>query len=174
MFIYSLPILFTYMQLGTKQEYMMAILFVCLLLYIITPYNEFFKQTEWGKVSELTMYKYLFDSWLGQVKLWLVFWPFFILINLSLYFTDSLARSADFTVSSWDEVHFIFLIPVIFWIISVWRNSLNTCSRYWAIAARFLTLAVFFEFVLKLVIRIDFPRIFFQCEELALDYAACF
>jgi len=174
MFIYSLPILFTYIQLGTQQEYMMAMLFVCLLLYIITPYDELFKQTEWGKVSELTLYKYLFDSWLGQVKLWLVFWPFFILINLSLYFTDSLARSGEFTVSSWDEVHFIFLIPVTFWIISVWRNSLNTCSRYWAIGARFLTLTVFFEFVLKLVIRIDYPRIFFQCQELALDYAACF
>jgi len=174
MFIYSIPIFFAYIQFGTLQEYLITILFFLGLLYIATPSNSFFKETQWGRVSELTMYQYLFDSWNGLVKLWLVFWPFFIILNLSLYIVDSMARAGDLTVSSWDEIHFILLTPVLFWTIIVWRNPLNTCSRYWAIAARFMTLAVFFEFGLKLAIRIDYPRVFFQCQEAMLDYAACF
>ena len=174
MFIYSLPLLFTYMQFGTAQEYLVITVFILILLAIVTPFDSHYKEIEWGTISELTMYKYLFDSWTGQVKLWLVFWPFFIILNLSLYITDSVAKAGRFTVSSWDEIHFILLTPVIFWTISVWRSSLNTGSRYWAIGARFMTIAVFFEYALKLAIRIDYPRIFFQCEEVVLDYSTCF
>ncbi|MEE9337504.1 MAG: hypothetical protein V3U87_05445 [Methylococcaceae bacterium] len=174
MFIYSLPILFSYIQLGTVQEYFGTILFLLILLFIATPFDSSYKEIEWGKVSELTLYRYLLDSWNGQVKLWLVFWPFFIILNLSLYFIDNLARTGSFTVSSWDEIHFILLTPTIFWTIIVWQNSINTSSRYWAVIARFITLAVFFEYGLKLVIRIDYPRIFFQCQEAVLDYASCF
>ena len=174
MFIYSLPIFFVYIQLGTPQEYLGTIVFLLMLLYIATPYGSFFKDAEWGKLSDLTFYKYLFDSWNGLVKLWLVFWPFFIILNVSLWVTDNLARSGNFTVSSWDEIHLILLTPVIFWTITVWRNSLNTCSRYWAVGARFMTLTVFFEYGLKLVIRRDYPRIFFEGQEAALDYASCF
>lgn len=174
MFVYSLPILFTYMQFGTGQEYMITIIFLLLLLYIATPSNSFYTEIQWGKVSDLTFYSYLFDSWNGLVKLWLVFWPFYIILNLSLYFIDTLARSGGFTVSSWDESHFILLMPTVIWGVAVWRNSLNTRSRYYAIAARFMTFLVFFEYVLKLVIRSDYPRIFFQCQDISLDYAACF
>jgi len=35
-------------------------------------------------------------------------------------------------------------------------------------------LAVFFEYGLKLIIRQDYPRVFFECQEIALDYASCF
>jgi len=174
MFIYSIPILLTYMQFGSAEEYLITILFLLILLYIATPYDSSYQEIEWGRVSDLTLYRYFFDSWLGDVKLWLVFWPFFIILNGSLYLTDSVARAGFFTVSSWDEMHLILLTPTIFWIIAVWKNSLNTSSRYWAISARFFTLSVCFEYALKLVIRIDYPRIFFQCQELALDYAACF
>jgi len=174
MFIYSLPILFAYMQFGTLVEYLITIIFLLLLLYIATPYSLFFKEAEWGAVSELSFYQYLFDSWNGQIKLWLVFWPFFILLNIVLFVVDDLAKAGEFTVSSWDAAHFMLFTPIIFWVISVWRNSLNTCSRYWAVLARFMTLAVFFEYGLKWVIRQDYPRVFFECQEIALDYAACF
>lgn len=174
MFIYSFPILFTYIQLGTPQEYFLTALFFLMLLTIATPSNPFFKDIQWGAISELTLYRYLFDSWNGLVKLWLVFWPFFILLNLSLFAIDTIAKSGNLTVSSWDEVHFIFLTPVIFWTIAVWRNSLNTHHRFWAIGARFLTLSVYFEYAIKLVIRNDYPRIFFECQEVTLDYASCF
>ena len=174
MFIYSLPIFLTYIQLGTTQEYMIFLVFLLILLAIITPFDSSYKEIKWGKVFDLTMYQYLFDSWNGQIKLWLVFWPFFILVNASLYVADTLARSGKFTVSSWDEIHLMLLMPVIFWVVSIWRNSLNTGSRYWAIGARFMTLSVCFEYAIKLVIRIDYPRVFFQCEEVVLDYGSCF
>lgn len=174
MFIYSLPILFTYIQFGTTQEYLGTIIFILVLLVIMTPFDSSYKKIEWGKISELTMYKYLFDSWMGLVKLWLVFWPFFIFLNLSLYITDSLVKAGKLSVSGWDEIHLILLMPIILWTTAIWRGSLNTGSRYWAIAARFMTIAVFFEYGLKLAIRIDYPRIFFQCKELALDYSSCF
>ena len=174
MFIYSLPILFTHIQMGTPFEFIVVILFLLIILYIATAVDSNFKETKWGAVSDLTLYSYLYDSWTGMVKLWLVFWPFFIIINLSLLAADSLAKNGSITVSSWDEIHFILLTPVIFWTIIVWRNSLNTCSRYWAVGARFMTLTLFFEYALKLIIRRDYPRIFFECQEIALDYAACF
>ncbi|MCF6252694.1 MAG: hypothetical protein L3J75_15720 [Methylococcaceae bacterium] len=174
MFIYSFPILFTYIQFGEPREYLIAVLFLLIVLYIATPSNSYFNEIEWSKVSELTFYRYLFDSWNGHIKLWLVFWPFFIILNVSLFVTDTLAKTGHFTVSSWDEIHLIFFTPVVFWTICIWRNSINTSSRYWAVVARFMTLSVFFEYALKLVIRIDYPRIFFECQDLALDYSACF
>jgi len=174
MFIYSLPILFTYIQFGTPTEYLITIIFLLILLVIVTPYSSFFEEVRWGAVSELTLYQYLFDSWNGQIKLWLVFWPFFILLNSVLFFVDGLAKAGEFTVSSWDAVHFMMFTPIIFWFVSVWRNSLNTGSRYWAVLARFTTLAVFFEYALKWVIRQDYPRVFFECHEAVLDYASCF
>jgi len=162
------------MQFGSAEEYLVTISFFLMLLYIATPFDSSYKDIEWGKVSDLTFYQYLYDAWLGQIKLWLVFWPFFIILNLSLYFIDTLARAGGFTVSSWDVMHLILCTPIVFWTITVWRNALNTSMRSWAILARFMTLAVFFEYGLKLVIRIDYPRIFFQCQEAVLDYSACF
>ena len=174
MFVYSIPILFTNMQFGTPVEFFGVSCFLLILIYIVTPAGKEFKEINWGKVSELSFYGYLFDSWNGMVKLWLVFWPFFIILNLSLFSIDSFAKSAMLTVSGWDEVHFILVMPTIFWVIIVWRNSQHTCSRYWAVAARFMTVSVFFEYILKLAIRRDYPRIFFECQDIALDYAACF
>ncbi|MFW5443707.1 MAG: hypothetical protein ACKE51_05295 [Methylococcaceae bacterium] len=174
MYVYSLPILFAYIDWGSPLEFLGVIFFLLIVLFISTPFNSLFHEIEWGAISDLTPYKYLFDSWNGQVKLWLVFWPFYIFLNLALYGTDSWAKAGNFTVSSWDEVHFILLTPVVFWTIVVWRNSVNTCSRNWAVGARFMTLTVFFEYGLKLVIRRDYPRIFFECHNAILDYAACF
>jgi len=174
MFIYSIPILFGYMQFGTPVEFLGVIVFLLILLYIATHVGIDFKEIKWGKVTDLTFYQYLFDSWNGVVKLWLVFWPFFIIVNISLFGIDTLAKAGMLTVSGWDEIHFILVTPVIFWVIIVWRNSVHTISRYWAVAARFMTLTVFFEYVLKLIIRRDYPRVFFECQDIALDYAACF
>jgi len=174
MFIYSFPIFFQYIHLGRYQEYVLTILFIVLLLFIITPKNSYFHETQWGYITDLTFFQYLFDAWNGQVKLWLVFWPFFIFLNLTLYMVDSLARASEFTVSSWDTAHFMLVTPILLWIMSVWRNSMNTCCRYWAIGARFITLSVIFEYGLKWVIRQDYPRIFFNCQDKLLDYIACF
>ena len=174
MFIYSLPILYAYIQLGSPQEYLFTLLFFLTLLTIATPSNPYFKDIKWGALSDLAFYRYLLDSWNGYVKLWLVFWPFFIILNLSLFIADSLARTGNITVSSWDEIHLMLVVPAFSWTIAVWKNALNTRSRQWAVFARFMTLAVFFEYCLKGVIRLDYPRVFFNCQEAVLDYVTCF
>ena len=174
MFIYSLPILVFNIQLGTPLELILTALFFYILLFISTPFISGLNDREWGKLLGLSFYKYLIHAWTGQLKLWVVFWPFFIFLNLSLYLTDNLAKQGLLTVSSWDEIHFMLLTPVIFWTISVWRSSMNTNLRVYAAGARFMTLTVYFEYALKLLIRKDYPRIFFNCEEIILDYAACF
>ena len=174
MFIYSLPILLFNIQLGTPLELIAITVFLYIILYIATPLIPDSKGQEWGKLFGLSFYNYLLDAWTGQLKLWVVFWPFFILLNLGLYLTDNLAIQGNFTVSSWDEIHFMLLMPVIFWTMSVWRSSMNTDLRIFAAGARFMTLSVYFEYGLKLLIRKDYPRIFFNCEEIILDYAACF
>ena len=174
MFIYSLPLFFTHMQMGTPVELILIATLLYIVLYFSIHSISSPKDNSWGQLSGLTFYKYLFNAWTGQLKLWLVFWPFFVVLNLSLYGVDNLAKRGLFTVSSWDEIHFILLTPVIFWTISVWRNSVNSTSRYRAAGARFMTVAVFFEYAIKFIIRKDFPRVFFVCKDIILDYAACF
>lgn len=174
MFIHSLPIFFAYIQLGTPLDLLLIALLVYIVVYLTMPIIEPVKEQECIALKGLSFYRYLLYSWLGSLKLWVVFWPFFILLNVSLYFTDRLAMQGNFTVSSWDEVHFILLTPATFWTLCVWRNSFNTKSRFSAAGARFMTFAVFFEYALKLVIRDDYPRIFFACQDIMLDYASCF
>ncbi|MEQ1561005.1 MAG: hypothetical protein ABL933_18980 [Methyloglobulus sp.] len=117
---------------------------------------------------------FLLASWLGGVALHWAFWPFFLLLNASLLFADQLAMAGKITVSSWDEIHFVLLFPIAWWTVSVWRCSRNTHSRTWSALARFATIAVPVEYAIKLLIRIDYPRIFFNCEDLLLDYGSCF
>lgn len=162
------------MQMGTPIELIAITLLLYGVLYISTSCMSLSDKFQCVELSGLTLYKYLQHAWNGELRLWLVFFPFFIFLNLILFATDTIARQGHFSVSSWDEIHFILVMPVIFWTISVWRNSYNTYSRFWAAATRLMTLAVFFEYGLKLLIRKDYPRILFQCQEMTLDYASCF
>ncbi len=160
------------MEVGTPVELLIITLVLLAVLFIAAPH--LLMEEELQKPDKASFYNYLLYAWAGHSKLWAIFWPFFILLNLSLYGVDNLAKSGEFTVSSWDEVHFMLVVPVIFWTISVWRNSPNTRFRLLAALARLMTLAVFFEYALKLFIRIDYPRIFFSCQEAILDYGSCF
>lgn len=173
MFIYSVPFVFTYLQAGSKFELLLVLLFLLTVLLIATP-SILVSRDNINNNPSMTFHSYLLAAWGGQSKLWIIFWPFFILLNFILFVVDSLARQGNFTVSGWDEVHLILLIPTIFWVLVVWRNSFNTSRRLWAAIARVMTLCVFFEYGLKLIIRIDYPRIFFVCNESILDYAGCF
>ena len=117
---------------------------------------------------------YLFASLSGQVKLIWVFWPFFVILNASLYTADVLVKSGLITVSSWDDVHLMLLLPIVWWMTAIWRCSANTQFKVYSAAARLVTFAVLFEYSVKLLLRIDYPRLFFGCEELLLDYGSCF
>ncbi len=117
---------------------------------------------------------YLLDSWFGEVSLSWVFWPFFLVLNVSLLTADLLAKAGTITVSSWDEIHFALVLPIVWWTVSVWRCSNTPAAKIWSALARLTTIAVFIEYGLKLLIRIDYPRIYFNCEEVLLNYGSCF
>ncbi len=175
MFLYSIPILFTHMSLGSPFELLGIILFLyAIFLITVSGAGRSDSGQSWVELAGVSFYHKLLLAWSGEVRLRLVFIPFFIMINLLLFAADTMARHSLITVSSWDEIHFVLLTPIIIWTIVVWRNSANTLSRYWAAAARLMVVTVYFEYALKLLIRKDFPRIFFQCQEVVLDYAACF
>jgi hypothetical protein len=145
--------------------WLMAAIFI--LLYITSPIPK----------ADTTFERYdnfLLAAWMGAKPLFWVFWPFFLLLNLCLYGTDFMAKSGLITVSSWDEIHFILLLSVIWWTISIWRCSSNTQLKLATVLARMATILVFFEYGLKLLIRIDYARLFFNCEEILLDYGSCF
>jgi hypothetical protein len=166
MFIHTLPILFAQMRLISPFEALFMLLGVFIVVFLTSPAAE-------GCHRSRTE-KYLFAAWVGLLPLRSVFWPFFLLLNGMLYGLDVLAKTGNFTVSSWDDVHFILLFPIIWWTASVWRCSANTDLRFWGASARLMTICVFLEYALKLTIRIDYPRLFFNCEDLLLDYGSCF
>ena len=170
MFIYSLPIFFNNIAVLQPWEFALIVLTLAVLCWLTTPTIGRLEEDELQIVGR----GYLQMAWLGHLPLWKVFWPFFLFLNAVLYGLDNLAKLGEFTVSSWDEVHFILFTPIIFWSLCVWRNSIHCSDRLWAALARLWVIAVYFEYVLKLFIRIDYPRIFFDCNELLLDYAACF
>jgi hypothetical protein len=167
MFFYSLPILFNDIQLISATELLLMTSAVFAALYFTAPQPE----QNWQPQA---FDSFLLASWLGGVSLHWAFWPFFLVLNASLLFADLTAKAGSITVSSWDEIHFILILPIIWWTTSIWRCSAHTQSRLWAALARLANLAVFFEYGLKMLIRIDYPRIFFNCEEIFLDYGSCF
>ncbi len=171
MFAYSLPLFFTDINVLKPLEFLLIVLTLYIFLWVSSPLPV---DSPLDASHQFTSRRYLIEAWLGLRSLWSVFWPFFLLLNLLLYYVDSLAKRGQFTVSSWDDVHFILFTPIVFWTICVWRNSANSRSRIWSALARLMTLAVYFEYALKLLIRNDYPRIFFNCQDLLLDYAVCF
>lgn len=167
MFVYSLPIVFGQLDLISPSEALFIIsgLFAGLWVLTLAPGE---------KLGRLTSENYLFSCWTGRQWLAATFWPFFLLLNVVLFGVDWLARSGLWTVSSWDDVHFVLLLPIIWWTVSIWRCSANTGLRLYSAGARLATLGVFIEYALKLYIRVEYPRIFFNCEDLLLNYGSCF
>jgi hypothetical protein len=167
MFIYSLPLFFTHIGLASPLD----LLIIFMALFVVLFVNSLF----FGEnPQKLSADNYLLAAWNGTAALKWVFWPFFLILNACLYAADTLAKAGMFTVSSWDDVHLMLFLPIVWWTTAVWRCSPNTNLGVWAACARLLTFGVFFEYGLKLLIRIDYPRIFFGCDELLLDYGSCF
>ena len=168
MFFFSLPILFSDIQTVSPAELLLIALAVTFILTITAPV------TSDDEGLRLSYDNYFLASWVGGVPLSSVFWPFFLLLNLSLLSADLLAKAGKISVSSWDDIHFILILPIVWWSISIWRCSSNSNNRLWPGLSRTATLAVVAEYALKLLIRVDYPRIFFNCEEILLDYGSCF
>lgn len=171
MFFYSLPLFFSETHLGSPLELLLLVLTLLVVLLISAPATENYLEE---KTANYSLYHYVLYAWQGQLSLWRVFWPFFILLNLGIFTADCSAKSAWISVSSWDDAHFMFFVPSIFWTISVWRNSENTSSQFEAGSTRLMTILVFFEYGVKILIRHQYPQIFFDCQENLVDYISCF
>lgn len=171
MFFYSLPLFFTYTDFGTPLELfaIVVILFAALLLSAPFPSDSLE-----DKPFNYPLIYYFIYAWTAQLSLWRVFWPFFLSINIGFYIADYAAKAGELTVSSWDNLYFMFFFPSIWWLIAVWRSSENTTAKLWSATARLMTLAVFFEYGLKLFIRSEYPQIFFECQDKLMDYLICF
>ena len=175
MFFFTLPLIFSHTDLIQPIELVLMVSATFAVLYISTPVAV----KNWPgmkPIRQYSLYQYLYQGWQGNISLWQVFWPFFLLLNSSLLIADILAKTASFTVSSWDDVHLMLLMPMLWWVVAIWRSSAKVGHRVWSACARLFTLALIFELSLRLLIRIEYPRIFFNCQDLLLDldYVSCF
>ena len=175
MFFFTLPLIFSHTDLVQPLELVLMVSAIFAVLYISTPVAV--KNCSGMKsIGQHSLYQYLYQGWQGNISMWQVFWPFFVILNCSLLTADILAKTASFTVSSWDDVHLMLLIPMLWWSVAIWRSSAKVGRRVWSASARLLTLALIFELSLRLYIRMEYPRVFFNCQELLLDldYVSCF
>ncbi|MGR9046188.1 MAG: hypothetical protein ACU83N_12895 [Gammaproteobacteria bacterium] len=172
MLIDTLPVVFAHSQLIGPFELLIVGCGLLGIFYISSPFpRDDLKGTDWTGGS---FYQYLQGSWYGEWNLAVIFWPFFLIMNGALIGVDYLAQSGIISVSSWGNVHIMLAAPVIWWTVAVWRGSDRTGSRGWSACARLAVAVAYFEFGLRLYIRHAYPRQFFMCEELLLDYFSCF
>jgi hypothetical protein len=167
MFINTLPLFFSAMAYASPLELLIILLGIYVVLFMTAPSDE-------TLMTERPFDNYLFAAWIGKTPLLWVFWPFFLIFNASLAIADYFAKMGMLTVSSWDDVHVALALPLVWWMTGIWRCSANCEGRAWSAAARLMTVGVVFECALRLMIRIDLPRLFFNCEELLMDYGSCF
>lgn len=167
MFIYSLSILFDQIAVMSPAEAVFMLIGLFSIIWLLAPLPD-------DRFRRITLQPYLFACWLGEQALIAAFWPFFLILNVALFGVDVLVKAGQLTVSSWDDVHFILVLPIVWWTVSVWRCSAHAGSRWFGAGARFATVCVFLEYALKLYIRSEYPRLFFACDELLLDYGSCF
>ncbi|PPC89509.1 MAG: hypothetical protein CTY34_11210 [Methylobacter sp.] len=170
MFLTSLPIIFTFTRLFNPIEF--GIFLLAILAWVTysspAPYPQF------NPPPGGSFYTLLNNLWLGQAKLWQAFWPFFLLINAAFIYIDYRTANNTYTIASWTTVHGMLFLPTVWWVISVWRCSSHTRRRWWAVAARTLVLYLVFDFLLRLLIRFEYPNLLFDCRLLTIEYGDCF
>jgi hypothetical protein len=178
MFYFTFPVISEQVVLLNPLVFLAIALMLLILLYISSPIKEYHIEvpTELHEHSELirSQAPYLYDAWYGQLPLWQVFWPFCVLLNVLLVGGDWLVRNTAFSVPSWDTLLLTCMTTTIWWTIATWRMSIYTRHRIWAAAARLVTLAAFLDFGFRIFIRINFPRVFFDCQGMFFDYSSCF
>lgn len=169
MFINTFPIIFTYTSLFSLTE---AVIFLAAIFFLVYLYTPEVNKNQTQK-SGNGLYKNLHSAWLGNSALWLVFWPFFLLVNIVLYYIDYRVINVTYTIASWKTVHGMLFLPIVWWTVSVWRCSPNTHHKIWGSAARTITLYLFFEYILRFIISTQYPNTFFDCRLLIMEYGDC-
>jgi hypothetical protein len=169
MFINTLPIIFAFTHLFNPIEAGIFLFSIFLLVYFNTPAVEF----SWKQPKFKNTYFFLRAMWLGEAKLMLAFWPFFVFVNAVIFYVDYRVMNVTYTISSWRTVHIMLLLPIIWWTVSVWRCSAHTSNRFFSGAARSITIYLFLEYFLRFVISTKFPNTFFDCRLLIMEFGDC-
>lgn len=172
MFTNTLPIIFSSSQLIGPLEFFIIFSTLFGIIFISAPFPE--ADWEMPDVKSFSLYHYLLAIWNGALGLNKLFWPFFIVFNAGLYGADALVQSGMISVSSWSNIHVMMLGPVIWWTLGVWRGSSHSNSRLWIALARLMVVSAYIEYVMRFYISKALPRLFFNCEELLMDYFQCF
>ncbi len=169
MFTKTLPIIFTYTTLFSQLE---AGIFLAALFLLVYCYTPAVKST-WRDCSANGWYQTLYSAWLGESSLWRAFWPFFVVVNVILYYIDYRVLNETYTIASWKTVHGMLLLPIVWWIRSVWVCSQNTRFKLLSSIARTLTLYLLLEFILRFYISTQLTQTFFDCRLLTIEYVDC-
>ena len=175
MLINSLAAFFTFTSFINPIETGVILLITAYTIYILTPTHmtdEPAPQSA-AETRRANIYMYLQSAWLGKLSLSAVFFPFFIILNGALYYADYRVDSGNYTIASWLTILVILALPLFWWTVSVWRCSIHA-SRVWASVARFFTVAVYYEYILRLLIGYYYPQIWFNCQQLIIEYGDCF
>lgn len=175
MLINSLSALFAYTTFISPVETAIILIITAYILYILTSWQ----QTNTHELERVknnndmnNIYMYIQSAWLGRQSLISAFLPFLIIFNGTLLYADYRADNGTYTIASWLTILVILALPVCWWTISVWRCSFHA-SRLWASIARFFTVAVYYEYLLRIIIGYYYPHIWFNCQQLIIELGDC-
>jgi hypothetical protein len=169
MLITSLTLLFAYTTFISWYEVLIIVFSLLVLVYSITP-----RPAESYEYRQpFSLYYYLQWSWLGYLRLKDAFWPFLVLYNGILLYIDYRIDQGSFTAASWVTVHTMLALPLVYWIGATWRCADKCSARRWAVLARWITVLSLFDLVLRWVIYHYYPNIFFNCQQMILQWGDC-
>ncbi len=173
MLINALTSFLSFADLISPWEVILILLATAYIVYFLTPSS--IPNTDYAADSppDTGIYMYLQSAWLGRLSLMCAFLPFYILFNSVLFYIDYRVANSSYTMASWVTMHIILAIPVLWWTIAVWRCSNNT-TRPWASVSRFITITVYYEYLLRFIIRYYYPKIWFNCQQLVIELGHCF
>ncbi len=176
MLINSLSAFFAFTSLISPLEASIILGVTAYIVFILTPKQDAIESGsfELTKTSHdnANFYMYLQSAWLGRQSLLLTFLPFFIILNSALWYADYRVDNGKYTIASWLTILVILALPVFWWTVSVWRCSVHA-NRLWASTARFFTIAVYYECILRLIIAYYYPHIWFDCQQLIMELGDC-
>ncbi|MBT5222970.1 MAG: hypothetical protein HON51_04325 [Gammaproteobacteria bacterium] len=171
MFINTLAAFFVFTSLISPIEAALMLLITAYIVYLLTP-AQLTDHLILQEFKGIDFYMYLQAAWLGRLPLLPVFLPFFIILNGALFYADYRSDAGTYTIASWLTILVILALPLFWWTISVWRCSLHA-NRIWATMARFVIVAVYYEYILRLLIGYYYPQIWFNCQQLIIEYGDC-
>jgi hypothetical protein len=169
MFVTTLPIIFTFIHIFNEWEAVILLATVFGLVYFYTPQTHVSLEPPTRK----NWYWFLRSAWTGDMALWQAFWPFFIFVNGLLFYADYRIENLTYTIASWKTTHTMFLFPMIWWAVSVWRCTTHTRYKVFGAAARTMTVYLLIELVLRYYISTQHPNTLFDCQLLIVQYGDC-